>query len=180
MEKIGKVKLGMDREMTVLIESEVTMKGEKDRDDLYFIMFNIMADPLRLSIITIGDLMTLAIANTEKEEAELISLLEADPEQYVFLALGNTELLMSQSVEKIKIPLDSQSNADKARIIISSMIDKCKFIQKSNYIVEGESIYKEQEVDTTNMIPQLGMMLDIIKKWDEIDLDELENLLGGE
>ncbi len=180
MEKVGKVRLGMNSEMTVLVESDVMMKNSDDRDDLYFIMFNVMADPLRLSIITIGDLIALAKANTEKSETELLKLLEDDPEQYVFLALGNTELLMDKSVEKIKIPLDSQPNADKARVIISSMIDKSKFIQKSNYMVGGESVVKEQEVDTSNMIPQLKLMLEIIKRWESIDLEELEQMLGNE
>ena len=84
---------------------------------------------------------------------------------------------MERGVEKIKIPLDSQENADKARIIIASMIDKGRFIQKSNYIIDGESQFKEQDVDTANMVPQLKLMLEIIKKWDTIDLDELATLL---
>ena len=87
---------------------------------------------------------------------------------------------MERSNEKIKIPLDSEESANKARIIISSMIDKQKFIQESNYQVNGEVIVKRQDVDTSNMIPQLTIMLDIIKNWNNLDLEELEKRLSGQ
>jgi hypothetical protein len=177
MKDIGKVKLGMNSDMVVVIESDITMIDENDKDDLYFVMFNIMYDPLRLAVVTIGDLLSLSQANTEKSKDELMNLLEKNPEEYVYLALGNSELLMERGVEKIKIPLDSQSNADKARIIIASMIDKGKFIQKSNYKVNGELITKGQDVETENMIPQLKLMLEIIRRWNDLDLDELAKMM---
>tara|TARA_R110000751_G_scaffold105576_1_gene201544 strand:- start:2711 stop:3253 length:543 start_codon:yes stop_codon:yes gene_type:complete len=180
MNKIGKVKLGINNELDVVIVSDVSMNGEADKDDLYFVMFNIMHEPLRLSVTTVGDLLTLAKINTEKSEEELLKLLESDPEQYVYSALGNTELLMENSQEKIKIPLDSAESATKARIIISSMIDKKRFIQESNYNVDGKITVKKQEVETENMIPQLRIMLEIIKNWDNLDLEELEKRLAGQ
>ena len=180
MNKIGKVKLGINNELDVVIVSDVSMNGEADKDDLYFVMFNIMHEPLRLSVTTVGDLLTLAKINTEKSEEELLKLLESDPEQYVYSALGNTELLMENSQEKIKIPLDSAESATKARIIISSMIDKKRFIQESNYNVDGKITVKKQEVEIENMIPQLRIMLEIIKNWDNLDLEELEKRLAGQ
>ena len=180
MNKIGKVKLGINNELDVVIVSDVSMNGEADKDDLYFVMFNIMHEPLRLSVTTVGDLLTLAKINTEKSEEELLKLLESDPEQYVYSALGNTELLMENSQEKIKIPLDSAESATKARIIISAMIDKKRFIQESNYNVDGKITVKKQEVETENMIPQLRIMLEIIKNWDNLDLEELEKRLAGQ
>lgn len=180
MKKIGKVKLGINNELDVVIVSDVTMKDESDKDDLYFVMFNIMHEPLRLSVTTVGDLLKLAKINTEKSEEELLKLLESDPEQYVYSALGNTELLMNNSQEKIKILLDNSESATKARIIISSMIDKKRFIQESNYNVDGKITVKKQEVETENMIPQLRIMLEIIKNWDNLDLEELEKRLAGQ
>ena len=180
MKKIGKVKLGINNDLEVVIVSDVAMNGEADKDDLYFVMFNIMHQPLRLSITTVGDLLSLAKENTGKSEEELLNQLESDPEQYVFSALGNSELLMERSNEKITIPLDSEESANKARIIISSMIDKQKFIQESNYQVNEEVIVKRQDVDTSNMIPQLTIMLDIIKNWNNLDLEELEKRLSGQ
>jgi len=180
MKKIGKVKLGINNELDVVIVSDVFMKNEADKDDLYFVMFNIMHEPLRLSITTVGDLLKLAKQNTEKSDEELLELLESDPEQYVYSALGNTELLMENSQEKIKILLDNAESATKARIIISSMIDKKRFIQESNYNVDGKVTVKKQEVETENMIPQLRIMLEIIKNWDNLDLEELEKRLAGQ
>ena len=74
MNKIGKVKLGINNELDVVIVSDVSMNGEADKDDLYFVMFNIMHEPLRLSVTTVGDLLTLAKINTEKSEEELLKL----------------------------------------------------------------------------------------------------------
>ena len=180
MKKIGKVKLGINNDMEVVIVSDVSLKDKEDLDDLYFVMFNIMHNPLRLAITTVGDLLSLAKANTKKDESELLEMLESDPEQYVYSALGNSDLLMEYSQEKIKIPLDSKESANKARIIITSMIDKKRFIQETNYNVEGIITVKKQEVDTENMIPQLHIMLEIIKNWDNLDLEELEKRLSGQ
>ena len=57
------------------------------------------------------------------------------------------------------------------------MIDKGKFIQKSNYKVNGELITKGQDVETENMIPQLKLMLEIIRRWNDLDLDELAKMM---
>ena len=51
MKKIGKVKLGINNDLEVVIVSDVAMNGEADKDDLYFVMFNIMHQPLRLSTL---------------------------------------------------------------------------------------------------------------------------------
>ena len=60
MESIKNVKLGLDpKKMEVVVSADITMKDETDKDDLYLIMFNIMDNPLRLSLFTIGDLFGL-------------------------------------------------------------------------------------------------------------------------
>jgi len=178
MKKIGKVKLGLNNDFEVLIESDIEMNGKEDLDDLYFVMFNVMNNPLRLSIITVGNLIDLAKKNSGLGDAELMKLLENDPEKYVMIALGDGSKVMEEGIEKIKIPLDSQENANKARIIVSSMMDKGYFIQKSNYIVNGEMVRREQNVETENMLPQLNIMLEIIKRWNDLDIDELAKYLG--
>jgi hypothetical protein len=178
MRNIGKVRLGLSKDFVVLIESDVEMNGKEDLDDLYFVMFNIMHNPLRLSVITVGNLVELAQENSELTLDELNTLIEEDPEKYVMLALGDGSTVMDKGSEKIRIPLDSADNANKARVIISSMIDKGYFMQKSNYMVDGEVIRREQQVETDNMKPQLHLMLEIIKRWDNLDLDELARVMG--
>lgn len=59
-EKIKNVKLGIvPKTMEVSVNSEVIMKDKNDFDDLYVVMFNIMDEPLRLSLITIGNLSNI-------------------------------------------------------------------------------------------------------------------------
>jgi hypothetical protein len=55
MKNIGKVKLTMTKDMIVTVHAAVHMKDKDDRDDLYFVLFNIMADPLRLSLGVVGN-----------------------------------------------------------------------------------------------------------------------------
>tara|TARA_B100002019_G_C21195659_1_gene561265 strand:+ start:328 stop:864 length:537 start_codon:yes stop_codon:yes gene_type:complete len=178
MKSIGKVKLGLNDSFEVLIESDIVMNGKEDYDDLYFVMFNVMNTPLRLSIITVGNLIELAKENTGLDENKLMDMAKNDPENYVMLALGDGSKVIDKGTEKIKINLDSQDNANKSRIIISSMMEKGYFLQKSNYNVGGEIIQREQKVETENMMPQLNIMLEIIKRWDNLDVDELAKYLG--
>jgi len=178
MKSIGKVKLGLNDKFEVLIESDIVMNGKEDYDDLYFVMFNVMNNPLRLSIITVGNLIELAKENTGLDENKLMDMAKNDPENYVMLALGDGSKVIDKGTEKIKINLDSQDNANKSRIIISSMMEKGYFLQKSNYNVGSEIIQREQQVETENMMPQLNIMLEIIKRWDKLDVEELAKYLG--
>ena len=107
-----------------------------------------------------------------------MQMCEDEGEKFVSLALGDGSAVVENGVEKIQVPLDSSENANKARLIISSMIEKGYFLQKTNYSVDGEIIRREQQVDTNEMKPQLHIMLEIIKRWDNLDLDELAKFLG--
>ena len=49
------------------------------------------------------------------------------------------------------------------------MIENQHYLQKSTYHINGEIITKEQKVDTLPLIPQLKMMLEIVKRWDGFD-----------
>ena len=55
MKEIKNVKLGVNpTNMVVTVSADVVMDGLEDPDDLYLVMFNVMDDPLRLSVFTIG------------------------------------------------------------------------------------------------------------------------------
>ena len=58
MKSIKNVKLGLNSDMTVIVNADVEMVNAQDQDDLYLVMFNIMDDPLRLSLFTIGQLLS--------------------------------------------------------------------------------------------------------------------------
>ena len=87
MKSIGKVKLGLNDSFEVLIESDIVMNGKEDYDDLYFVMFNVMNTPLRLSIITVGNLIELAKENTGLDENKLMDMAKNDPENYDVICL---------------------------------------------------------------------------------------------
>ena len=46
MKEVKDVKLGI-KDGDVVVTATVDMKADDDRDDLYFVMFNILDDPLR-------------------------------------------------------------------------------------------------------------------------------------
>ena len=55
MDKINKVQLGLNNDMEVVVTSEVVMHDQNDRDDVYFVMFNILDNPLRFVVSTAGN-----------------------------------------------------------------------------------------------------------------------------
>ena len=66
MDSITNVKMALNESQEVVVAADVNMKNKKDIDDLYFVMFNILSDPLRFSVCTTGDFTTLIA----KESAE--------------------------------------------------------------------------------------------------------------
>tara|TARA_R110000851_G_scaffold49643_1_gene119329 strand:+ start:657 stop:1214 length:558 start_codon:yes stop_codon:yes gene_type:complete len=175
MDKISKLKLGLDSNtIELIVTTDIIMKSKHDYDDLYLIMFNIMDEPLRLSVIGVSNLLDMAAHNSKMNEAQLISLLKANPEKYITLATQDINLLGERGKEFISINLDSEKNATKSRLVVSSMIDKQYYIQKSNYHVEGEIIEKDQKIETVALIPQLKLMLEIIKSWDTFNTQDFQ------
>ena len=111
-EKIGKVKMTMGKDMIVNVHADVHMKNANDRDDLYFVLFNIMADPLRLSIGTVGTFESLGQVAGHSPES-LSNLLNTQPDDYMRLVQQHyTDLVSVSSEEKVKVVLDNQRNAD--------------------------------------------------------------------
>ena len=135
----------------------------------FIVMFNIMDEPLRLSLFTIGQLINLVKRNTELSETQAYAILEENPEKYIQMAVQDMEVLGTYGVENVKIPLNSKENAQKARLVLTSMVNNQHYLQKSKYFINGETIEKEQKVDTIPLIPQLKMMLEIVKRWDGFD-----------
>lgn len=175
MKAIQNVKLGINpKDMSVIVSADIEMNGKEDKDDLYLVMFNIMDDPLRLSLFTIGGLFDLVKKNTNMGEGQIIEIMSNSPEKYIQLALQNTEELGNRGQENIKIVLDTEKNATKARMVLTSMIEKKLYRQKSKYNIEGEIIEKEQNVDTEPLIPQLKMMLEIVKRWESFDAEQFQ------
>jgi len=170
MKEIRNVKLGINpKDMVVNVVADVEMNGKQDEDDLYLVMFNVMDSPLRLSLFTIGNLFDLVKKNSNLSDEEIYHLMKNSPDKYIQYAIGNMDALGEAGKENVKILLDSAENAKRARLVLSSMIDKKKYWQKTTYFIEGEEVKKEQEIETEQLIPQLKMMMEIAKRWENFD-----------
>jgi hypothetical protein len=180
MKKIGKTKLTMNKEMLVIVYTDVYMQDANDVDDLYFVMFNILADPLRLSLCVVSEFFNYLVNHIDITEAELNKMLKTDPEAYLGLVQNNYSGMVEHSAtEKVKINLDNKVSADQARAIITSLLSKEEFKQITTYIIPGKAPFvREQIVDTTPLKGELTIMLDIIKKWEGFDLETYMMTLG--
>ena len=131
MKKINNVKLGMNpKDMVVTVSAEIEMADEDDADDLYLVMFNIMDSPLRLSVFTVGKLYNLVKNNCTLSEEQIKVLMTTNPEKYIQLAVSNMDALGEYGTENVRIVLDSEENAKKIRLVLSSMIDKQMYLAK--------------------------------------------------
>lgn len=181
MKKIGKVKLTMTKDMVVNVHADVHMKDSNDKDDLYFVLFNIMADPLRLSLGVVGNFFEELEKLAGSDPARLTQLLETEPDTYMKLVQRHyADLVTTSNEEKVKVTLDNQRNADMARMVLSSLLQNKYYTQVTTYhIPNQEKIVKEQRVPTDSLAAELKVMLDITKKWEGFDLEQYVAGMGG-
>ncbi len=81
--------------------------------------------------------------------------------------------IMQDATERVRIPLDSQKNADQARLVVTSMIAQGYFKQISMYhFPTGEEEPKVQRVPTKDMSQDLQIMLEVIKNWEDFNYED--------
>ncbi len=158
--------------MILTMNTEIDMVSKSDKDDAYIVMFNIIDNPLRLSIITVSNFHDIIedLFKVEREKIENLNQQELD----VLIAetVSNIEVIAKYGEERITIPLDNETNAKKVRVILSSMIQNGYYNQITNYHVDKEVIKREQKIDTTELNPQLKVMLEIAKDWKGFDVNQ--------
>ncbi len=173
MKKLNKMNLKINpKDMILTMNTEIDMVSLKDKDDAYIVMFNIIDNPLRLSIITVSNFYDIIedIFQVEREKIENLKQQELDV--LITETVSNIEVLTKYGEEKIIIPLDDETNAKKVRVILSSMIQNGHYNQITNYHAEGDVMKREQKIDTTELNPQLKMMLEIAKDWKGFDVNK--------
>ncbi len=170
MDKINKVQLGLNNDMEVVVTSEVVMHDANDRDDVYFVMFNILDKPLRFVVSTAGN-FTEFLTQRGTSAGEIQGWLDNNPDLFLNAIVQHQAELLPHSVEKVRVTLDSQKNADMARAVVSSMIDKKYFVNVSHYKIPGqdEIVQKNQKVPTEQLFGDFQTMLDVIKNWEGFD-----------
>lgn len=173
MEQIVSVKLGLNNDMEVVVTSDVRMKSADDRDDVYFVMFNILDAPLRFVVATSSNFEEF-LTKKGHSSAQLNGWLLDNPDKFLGAIVEHQMEVMQNGVERVKVSLDSQQNADMARTVILSMIDKGYFVNVSNYHVPGstEPVQRIQKVPTKELMNDFAMMLDVVKSWEGFDFAE--------
>ena len=154
MKKLNKMNLKINpKDMILTMNTEIDMVSKSDKDDAYIVMFNIIDNPLRLSIITVSNFHDIIedLFKVEREKIENLNQQELD----VLIAetVSNIEVIAKYGEERITIPLDNETNAKKVRVILSSMIQNGYYNQITNYHVDKEVIKREQKIDTTELNP---------------------------
>ena len=173
MREIKNVKLGFNKDADVTVVADVEMNGKDDIDSLFLCFFTILNPPLRLSVITAGCLNEALAKITGQTTDTIEKLMKENPEMYGLLIQENTENLLTQGEEQNKIPLDSPTNSQSARLILTSMLDRGFYHQKTRYYFSnGDKEKQEQKVDITPLKQAFETMLEICKRWDDPALKE--------
>jgi len=128
---------------------------------------------LRLSVITAGCLNEQLSKIIGQDTAMIENMMKENPEMYGMLIQENTENLLNNGEEQNKILLDSDINSQKARLILTSMLDRGYYIQKTRYYFpNGDKEKQEQKVEITPLKRAFEAMLEICKRWDDPALKE--------
>lgn len=171
LKEVRDVKLGI-KDGDVVVTATVDMKEGDDRDDLYFVMFNILDDPLRLVVAVASNFADFLVSEGYREN-DIKSWLSNDIEQYLKVVVKHQAQIMGSASERIRIPLSTQQNADQARLVVATMLSKGYFKQVTIYNIPGasEPDIKIQDVPTKDMSRDLNIMLEVIKNWEDFDYE---------
>ena len=173
MKEITGVKLGFNKKAEVVVITNVDMKDEDDIDSLFLCFFTILHPPLRFSLLTSGCLNAKLAEVLNQEEETIDGLLRQNPELYAALIQQNTEALLTSGVERSKIVLENEKNAQEASGILASMLKNGYYIQKTRYHFPNSPTQKqEQQVDIASLSTAFKAMSEICKRWDDTKLHE--------
>lgn len=146
--------------------------GENDIDSLFLCYFTVLTPPLRLSVLTSGQLVQkLSVIMNMKEEV-LLNLLQTNPEEYAKYIQNYTNELIGQADEQNRILLDSEENANQGRALIASILKSGYYLQKTKfYFPDGTVQEQDQKIDIKGMEQTFRAMLDICKNWKDVEVE---------
>lgn len=172
MKGIRTVKLAMNKNADVIMFADVDM-GENDIDSLFLCYFTVLTPPLRLSVLTSGQLVEKLSEIMNVDKANILNLLQTQPEEYAKLIQQFTNELIGQADEQTRILLDSDDNANQGRALISSILKSGYYLQKTRFhFPDGTVQEQEQKIDIAGMKPTFKAMLDICKNWREVEAEQ--------
>lgn len=176
MKEIKQVKLGFNKNAEVTVVADIEMKTDSDLDSLFLCFFTILHPPLRLSVITTGCLNEHLAALYNQDISSIDKMMSDNEEMYGAMIQQSTEQLLTFGEEQNKIELNSAENAKQASAILTSMLQKGFYVQKTRYHFPTSPTQKqEQKVDISQLKPAFKTMLEISKRWNDPKLlEELE------
>ena len=93
MKKLNKMNLKINpKDMVLSMNTDIDMVSKTDKDDAYIVMFNIIDNPLRLSIITVSNFYDI-----------LQDLFKVDREKIESLEQQELDLLIAETVSNIEV-----------------------------------------------------------------------------
>ena len=102
MKAIKDVRLGF-KDQEVLVTADIEME-KGDQDDLYFVMFNILDNPLRFVVAVAGNFVDfLETKGYQRQELKL--WLEKNPQKYLEAIVQHQVEIMQSAKERVKVTL---------------------------------------------------------------------------
>lgn len=173
MKQINSVKLAMNKDAKVIMLADIEMGDSTDIDSLFLCYFTILTPPLRLSVLTSGNLVQKLSVIMNVEEKNLLNLLETNPLEYSKYVQQYTNQLISEADEQNRILLDSEENAKQARMLITAILDAGYYLQKTKFtFADGTVQEQEQKISIDGMKPTFKAMLDICKEWKNVVVEQ--------
>ena len=80
MKSLDTIKLALNKKAEVVLLTDVDMKDDNDIDTLFLNFFTILSEPLRLSILGVGNLSEHLAELMGVEENAILQLLKTKPE----------------------------------------------------------------------------------------------------
>ena len=128
MKQIRSVKLAMNKNADVIMLADVEM-GANDIDSLFLCYFTILTPPLRMSVLTSGQLVEKLSVIMNVDKSVLLNLLQNNPEEYAKYVQNYTNELIAQADEQSRIVLDNDDSANQGRALIASILKSGYYLQ---------------------------------------------------
>ena len=171
MKQIRSVKLAMNKNADVIMLADVEM-GANDIDSLFLCYFTILTPPLRMSVLTSGQLVEKLSVIMNVDKSVLLNLLQNNPEEYAKYVQNYTNELIAQAEEQTRIVLDNDDSANQGRALIASILKSGYYLQKTKFhFPDGTVQVQEQKIDIKGMEQTFRAMLDICKKWRDVEVE---------
>lgn len=171
MKQIRSVKLAMNKNADVIMLADVEM-GANDIDSLFLCYFTILTPPLRMSVLTSGQLVEKLSVIMNVDKAVLLNLLQNNPEEYAKYVQNYTNELIAQANEQSRIVLDNDDSANQGRALIASILKSGYYLQKTKFhFPDGTVQEQEQKIDIKGMEQTFRAMLDICKNWRDVEVE---------